>query len=52
MLEAGGYMSSIKYHKLIRDRILEINEASGKQCVHTILSGEEYLRMLDEKLTE
>lgn len=45
-------MSSIKYHKLIRDRILEINEASGKQCVHTILSGEEYLRMLDEKLNE
>ena len=45
-------MSSIKYHKLIRDRIPEIIEASGKQCVHTTLSGEEYLRMLDEKLNE
>lgn len=41
MLEAGGFMSSIKYNKLVRDRIPDIIESSGKQCVHTTLSDEE-----------
>ena len=45
-------MSSIKYNKLVRDRIPDIIEASGKQCVHTTLSDDEYLKMLDEKLNE
>ncbi len=45
-------MSTIKYHKLVRDRIPEIIEASGKTCVTTILSDEDYLKMLDAKLDE
>ena len=45
-------MKSIKYHKLVRDRIPEIIESSGKTCITEILSDEEYLRMLDEKFNE
>lgn len=45
-------MSSIKYNKLVRDRIPDIIEASGKQCVYATLSDDEYLKMLDEKLNE
>ena len=45
-------MSVKKYHKLVRDRIPEIIEADGKTCVTEILSDEDYLRMLDEKLNE
>ena len=45
-------MSTIKYNKLVRDRIPEIIEASGKHCVCSILSDEEYLNKLDEKLNE
>ena len=41
-----------KYNKLVRDRIPEIIEASGKYCVTEILSDEEYLRMVDAKLDE
>lgn len=40
------------YHKLVRDRIPEIIESSGKACVTKILSDEDYLRMLDAKLDE
>lgn len=45
-------MKKIKYHKLVRDRIPEIIEASGKACVTEILSDEDYLKMLDAKLDE
>ena len=45
-------MSTIKYNKLVRDRIPEIIEASGKWCVCSTLSDEEYLTMLDAKLNE
>ena len=45
-------MSVKKHHKLVRDRIPEIIEADGKTCVTEILSEEDYLRMLDEKLDE
>lgn len=45
-------MSSIKYNKLVRDRIPEIIEASGKKCLCSTLSDEEYLAMLDAKLNE
>ena len=45
-------MSVIKYSKLVRDRIPEIIEASGKTCVTEILSDDEYLRMIDTKLDE
>lgn len=45
-------MSTTKHNKLVRDRIPEIIEASGKTCVTKILSDEEYLNMLDAKLDE
>ena len=41
-----------KYNKLVRDRIPEIIENSGRTCVTEILSDEDYLRMLDAKLDE
>lgn len=43
-------MNEIKYNKLVRDRIPEIIEASGKTCSTEILPREDYLRMLDAKL--
>ena len=41
-----------QYDKLVRDRIPEIIESSGRICVTEILSDEDYLRMLDAKLDE
>ena len=43
-------MSKIIYNKLVRDKIPEIIEASGKTCETEILSDEEYLQMIDKKL--
>ena len=40
------------YNKLVRDKIPEIIEASGKTCETEILSDEEYLKMVDAKLDE
>jgi predicted house-cleaning noncanonical NTP pyrophosphatase (MazG superfamily) len=40
------------YHKLVRDKIPQIIEKSGKTCKTRILSREEYCKMLDEKLEE
>lgn len=40
------------YHKLIRDKIPQIIEAGNSSCVTQVLSQEEYLLMLDEKLNE
>ncbi len=45
-------MSIKKYNKLVRDRIPEIIESSGKTYVTEILSNEEYLKMIDAKLDE
>lgn len=45
-------MSVKTYHKLVRDRIPEIIERSGKICKTEILSDDDYLRMLEEKLDE
>ncbi len=45
-------MKTIAYHKLVRDRIPEIIEKDGKQCVCSVLSEEDYLIMLDRKLDE
>ena len=45
-------MKKIKYNKLVRDRIPEIIQASGKTCVTETLSSDAYLRMLDAKLDE
>ena len=43
---------TISYNKLVRDRIPEIIEASGKTCITETLSDKEYLRMIDTKLDE
>lgn len=40
------------YHKLVRDRIPEIIEASGKTCVTEIMSDDDYIAALDAKLNE
>ena len=45
-------MKTVKYHKLVRDRIPEIIKSSGKTCITEILSDEEYLKMVDEKFNE
>lgn len=45
-------MGSITYNKLVRDRIPEIIERSGKACRVKTLSDEDYLRMVDAKLDE
>ena len=42
----------IIYNKLVRDKIPEIIEASGKTCETEILSDKQYLQMLDKKLDE
>lgn len=45
-------MKTIVYNKLVRDRIPEIIEASGKKCSVRTLSPEEYQRAVDAKLDE
>jgi predicted house-cleaning noncanonical NTP pyrophosphatase (MazG superfamily) len=42
----------MRYDKLVRDRIPEIIEASGKRCQVRVLDEDEYRRRLDEKLAE
>ena len=51
-MEVPVMMKTIKYQKLVRDRIPEIIEKEGKQSVCSILSDEEYLMLLDQKLSE
>ena len=43
---------SIKYNKLVRDKIPEIINSSGDTCITEILSDEAYINMLDAKLDE
>ena len=43
---------SKQYHKLVRDLIPDVIEASGNKCRTRVLSDEEYLEMLDAKLDE
>lgn len=45
-------MKEIIYDKLVRDKIPEIIEKSGKQCKIEILSDEKYFEMIDKKLDE
>ncbi len=40
------------HNKLVRDRIPEIIEASGKSCRIKVLDENDYLAALDEKLSE
>ena len=52
MAHGGGGREVITYNKLVRDRIPELIEASGKRCQVRELDEQEYLRMIDEKLDE
>ena len=45
-------MKKIIYNKLVRDKIPQIIAANGNTCTTQVLSHEEYLCKLDEKLTE
>lgn len=45
-------MKTITYNKLVRDRIHETIEDSGKTCEIEVLDDKTYLEMLDKKLTE
>ncbi len=45
-------MKTIRYDKLVRDYIPDIISAAGKTCVVEVLSDEEYLRRVDQKLDE
>jgi len=45
-------MSVKIYNKLVRDRIHEIIEQSGKQAIIEEVSGEKYLELLNAKLGE
>jgi predicted house-cleaning noncanonical NTP pyrophosphatase (MazG superfamily) len=40
------------YNKLVRDRIPEIIESSGRTCTIEILSDKDYLQFLEKKLDE
>lgn len=43
---------TVYYQKLVRDKIPEIIAATGKTCQTRIMSREEYIAKLDEKLSE
>lgn len=45
-------MSTKTYHKLVRDRILEIIETDGKVCICESLSDEDDISLLGQKLNE
>lgn len=45
-------MKSIKYDKLIRDKIPEIIEKSGKKCIVEVMDDETYIDKLSAKLKE
>lgn len=45
-------MATIKYDKLVRDRIPEIIREGGNSCTVRVLSGGEYLQRVDAKLDE
>lgn len=50
--DSDNYKNRIKYNKLVRDGIPEIIEASGKKSSIEILSDDDYLKMIDQKLDE
>lgn len=45
-------MKLITYNKLVRDKIPEIIETSGKKCEIQVLKDDAYLEMLEIKLDE
>ena len=54
--KAQERMNAMKKHtvhnKLVRDRIPEIIEASGRTCITEVLPNDAYIRALDAKLNE
>lgn len=46
------HSNSIKYNKLIRDKIPEVVDAKGSKAVVEVLGNEEYRKYLDIKLGE
>lgn len=48
----GEDQMNLIYNKLVRDKIPEIIESSGRCCTIEVLTDEEYLRYLDAKLDE
>ena len=42
----------INYDKLIRDKIPEIIEQSGKKCIVEVMDNDTYIEYLDQKLNE
>lgn len=50
--EPTSMKKTIVYNKLVRDKIPEIIEASGKKCSVETMGDEKYLEMLDAKLQE
>lgn len=51
-LKTKKNMKSKKYDKLIRDKIPEIIEKSGKKCVVEVMDDETYMDKLSAKLKE
>lgn len=47
-----GKSNSIKYDKLIRDKIPEVIEAAGSKAIVKVLDNESYSKYLDVKLGE
>lgn len=45
-------MKTKTYNKLVRDKIPDIIEASGKTCVYETLSDDGYIKLLSAKLLE
>ncbi|MBR3333080.1 MAG: nucleoside triphosphate pyrophosphohydrolase [Clostridia bacterium] len=45
-------MPTVRYNKLVRDRIPEIIEKTGKTCTVSVLPEPDYLDTLDAKLNE
>ncbi|OGL70241.1 hypothetical protein A3B32_02360 [Candidatus Uhrbacteria bacterium RIFCSPLOWO2_01_FULL_53_9] len=45
-------MSTVEYHKLVRDRIPEIIRLNGAECATRIATQEEYCDLLRQKLQE
>lgn len=42
----------IEYDKLIRDKIPEIIEQSGKKCIVEVMNNDTYIEYLEQKLNE
>ena len=45
-------MHTVSYNKLVRDKIPEIIQSSGKRCSTSVLPTARYIEMLDAKLNE